>query len=122
MGCCAKYAAKLILSLSALAFLALSVVLMYVSVSAFDSPFFEGVVAAVAVGGVVLSLLTAVVACTGCAALLSCKRPRTWLALYLLFDLLVAVNDVLATTPPAEAFAPASMELCSFLRCLYHHT
>ena len=75
MGCCAKYAAKLILSLSALAFLALSVVLMYVSVSAFDSPFFEGVVAAVAVGGVVLSLLTAVVACTGCAALLSCKRP-----------------------------------------------
>ena len=66
MGCCAKYAAKLILSLSALAFLALSVVLMYVSVSAFDSPFFEGVVAAVAVGGVVLSLLTAVVACTGC--------------------------------------------------------
>ena len=94
MGCCAKYAAKLILSLSALAFLALSVVLMYVSVSAFDSPFFEGVVAAVAVGGVVLSLLTAVVACTGCAALLSCKRPRTWLALYLLFDLLVAAGLV----------------------------
>ena len=89
MGCCNKVVAKCTLALSSLVFLAIGCLAIAASVTTFGSPFFKGLVAEVAIGGVALGLACTCVACAGFGAVLSCKRPRTWLAWFLCFDLAV---------------------------------
>ena len=91
MGCCNKAVAKCFLALSSLIFLAIGCLAIAASVTTFGSPFFKGLVAEVAIGGVALGLACACVACAGFGAVLSCKRPRTWLAWFLCFDLAITV-------------------------------